>query len=50
MKPKVINGYDGTNGVHSNLVWNVDAGWCAYTLYNKVIIEHIKTRNQKVVA
>lgn len=48
--PKVINGYDGFAGVHSNIVWNSTDGWTAYTLFNKVVFENIKTREQTVLS
>ena len=45
----IVNGYDGFGGVHDNLVWCHEQGWIAYTLHNKVIIEHAKTREQFAV-
>jgi DNA-binding beta-propeller fold protein YncE len=49
IETSIINGYDGYGGVHDNLVWHTQAGWCAYTLHNKVIFENTKTREQTVL-
>jgi len=46
----VVNGYDGVGGVHENLVWNSDAGFIAYTLNNKIIIEWTKSKRQVVIS
>jgi hypothetical protein len=47
---KLISGYDGFGGVHDNLLWNIAAGCTYYTLNNKLVIEHTKTREQTVLA
>jgi len=45
MVPLIMNGYDGSNGVHANLLWLSTEGWQVYTLHNKVIFEKTKTRD-----
>lgn len=47
--PEVFNGYDGSHGVHDNLVWLSQEGWQAYTLHNKVVFEKTKTREQQIL-
>ena len=46
VEPLCVNGYDGLSGAHDNLVWNPLTGMITYTLYNKVIHENSKTRQQ----
>jgi WD40 repeat protein len=48
--PDILNGYDGSNGAHKNLIWISQEGWQLYTLHNKVIFEKTKTRDQQVCA
>ena len=44
----IINGYDGFSGAHDNLIWTPNNGTVTFTLNNKVITEHTKTRTQQV--
>lgn len=44
LESNIVNGYEGFGGVHSNLLWNVNQSTIIYTLNNKVIKEHTKTR------
>lgn len=47
--PVTVNGYDGFSGVHDNLLWSPATGMITYTLYNKIIIESTKTRQQTIL-
>ena len=49
METQIVNGYDGSYGAHSNLVWHSHDGWMAYTIHNKVVFEVLKSREQTVV-
>lgn len=49
LKSCIVNGYEGFGGVHSNLLWNVSQSTIIYTLNNKVIKEHTKTRQQVIM-
>ena len=41
-------GYNGENA-HENLIWNVAAGWFAYSVNNKVVIETLGGKEQRVL-
>lgn len=49
IEPKLVNGYDGFGGVHDNLAWNIAGGQTIFTLYNKIILESTKGREQYVI-
>lgn len=49
IEAKLVNGYDGFGGVHDNIVWNVAAGQTIFTLYNKLIVENTKNREQFIL-
>lgn len=48
-EPKLINGYDGFGGVHDNLGWHINGGNTIFTLFNKIVIESTKSREQVVI-
>ena len=49
IEPVTVNGYDGFSGVHDNLLWSPATGMITYTLFNKIIIESTKTRQQTIM-
>lgn len=46
IKPSMITGYNGH--AHDNIIWDEKFGWVAYTVRNKLIIETVADKNQKI--
>lgn len=46
LNPTYITGYNGNRG--SNLVWHPSEGWFAYGDRNRVIVEKISDKTQRV--
>ena len=44
---RLVMGYNGN--ARDNLVWNEEEGWIAYSLNNKVIVETIQGRKQRIL-
>jgi WD40 repeat protein len=48
IEPDLVNGYDGFSGAHDNMVWMPKEAMVLYTMYNKLLIENTKTRQQQI--
>jgi len=44
--PRFVVGYNGH--LHDNIIWNESAGWAAYTIRNKLIVEEVLSKEQEV--
>lgn len=46
LTPQFIVGYNGRS--HDNIVWNESAGWAAYTVRNKLVVEEVLSKKQEM--
>ncbi len=46
LSPELLVGYNGH--AHDNIVWNEKAGWMAYSVRNKLVVEDVRAKTQEI--